>query len=64
MGGNLSYHRYSLIAPIIISFGCYLPATILSEKYTKVGFSMIPKPVPIYRRYVKTDADKNLSQIG
>lgn len=30
-------------AAILISFGCYLPVTLLSRKYPKVGLLMIPK---------------------
>ena len=32
-----------MVAAILISFGCYLPVTLLSKKYPKVGLLMIPK---------------------
>lgn len=32
-----------MAAAIIISFGCYLPVTLLSKKMPKVGMLMIPK---------------------
>ena len=32
-----------MVAAILISFGCYLPVTILCKKYPKVGLLMIPK---------------------
>ena len=31
------------LAAILISFGCYLPVTLLCKKYPKVGLLMIPK---------------------
>lgn len=42
-GNTYGYHLYLMIVAIIISFGCYLPVTILSKKYPKVGLLMIPK---------------------
>ena len=32
-----------MVAAIIISFGCYLPVTLLSKSKPKVGLLMIPK---------------------
>lgn len=32
-----------MAAAMLISFGCYLPVTLLSRKYPKVGLLMIPK---------------------
>lgn len=32
-----------MVAAILISFGCYLPVTLLCKKYPKVGLLMIPK---------------------
>lgn len=37
------YHMTRMVWAILISFGCYLPVTLLSEKYPKVGILMIPK---------------------
>ena len=37
------YHLNRMVYAIIISFGCYLPVTLLSKKYPKVGLLMIPK---------------------
>ena len=37
------YHMIRMVAAIIISFGCYLPITLLSKKMPKVGLLMIPK---------------------
>lgn len=42
-GNTYDYHMTRMVAAIIISFGCYLPVTLLSKKYTKVGLLMIPK---------------------
>lgn len=44
LSGNMyGYHMTRMVAAIIISFGCYLPVTLLSKKYPKVGLLMIPK---------------------
>ena len=44
MSGNMfDYHLNRMVYAIIISFGCYLPVTLLSKKYPKVGLLMIPK---------------------
>ena len=44
LSGNASgYHMTRMVAAILISFGCYLPVTILCKKYPKVGLLMIPK---------------------
>lgn len=32
-----------MVAAILISFGCYLPVTLMSKKHPKVGLLMIPK---------------------
>lgn len=32
-----------MAAAIIISFGCYLPVTLLGKKIPKIGMLMIPK---------------------
>lgn len=37
------YHMTRMVAAIIISFGCYIPVTLLSKKMPKVGLLMIPK---------------------
>lgn len=42
-GNTYDYHMTRMVAAIIISFGCYLPVTLLSKKYPKVGLLMIPK---------------------
>lgn len=42
-GNTYGYHMNRMIAAIIISFGCYLPVTLMSKKYPKVGMLMIPK---------------------
>lgn len=42
-GNAYDYHMTRMVAAIIISFGCYLPVTLLSKKYPKVGLLMIPK---------------------
>ena len=34
---------YRMVAAILISFGCYLPVTLMSKKHPKVGLLMIPK---------------------
>ena len=36
------YRMTRMVAAIIISFGCYLPVTLLSKKMPKVGLLMIP----------------------
>lgn len=44
LSGNASgYHMTRMVAAILISFGCYLPVTLLCKKYPKVGLLMIPK---------------------
>lgn len=44
MSGNTgSLHMTRMVATIIISFGCYLPITLLSKKKPKIGLLMIPK---------------------
>lgn len=42
-GNTYDYHMTRMVAAIIISFGCYLPVTLLSKKYPKAGLLMIPK---------------------
>lgn len=42
-GNTYDYHMTIMVAAIIISFGCYLPVTLLSKKKPKVGLLMIPK---------------------
>lgn len=42
-GNTYDYHMTRMVAAIIISFGCYLPVTLLSKKKPKVGLLMIPK---------------------
>lgn len=37
------YHMTRMVAASIISFGCYLPVTLLSKKMPNVGLLMIPK---------------------
>ena len=41
-GNTYGYHMTRMVAAIIISFGCYLPVTLLSKKLPKVGLLMIP----------------------
>ena len=44
ISGNANgYHMTRMVVAIIISFGCYLPVTLLSKKKPKVGLLMIPK---------------------
>ena len=44
ISGNANgYHMTRMVAAILISFGCYLPVTILSKTKPKVGLLMIPK---------------------
>lgn len=40
---DTAYLIFDLVAAIIISFGCYLPVTLLSKSKPKVGLLMIPK---------------------
>ena len=42
-GNTYGYHMTRMVAAILISFGCYLPVTLLSRKMPKVGLLMIPK---------------------
>lgn len=42
-GNTYGYHMNRMVAAIIISFGCYLPVTLLSKKMPKIGMLMIPK---------------------
>ena len=42
-GNTYGYHMTRMVAAIIISFGCYLPVTLLSKKIPKIGLLMIPK---------------------
>lgn len=42
-GNTYGYHMNRMVAAITISFGCYLPVTLMSKKYPKVGMLMIPK---------------------
>lgn len=42
-GNTYDYHMTRMVAAIIISFGCYIPVTLLSKKMPKVGLLMIPK---------------------
>lgn len=42
-GNTYGYHMTRMAAAIIISFGCYLPVTLLSKKMPKIGMLMIPK---------------------
>lgn len=39
----MTNHMTRMVAAILISFGCYLPVTLLCKKYPKVGLLMIPK---------------------
>ena len=44
ISGNANgYHMTRMVAAILISFGCYLPVTMLSKTKPKVGLLMIPK---------------------
>lgn len=48
MSGNTgNLHMARMVAAIIISFGCYLPVTLLSKKKPKVGLLIFLKHVPI-----------------
>ena len=42
-GNTYGYHMTRMVAAILISFGCYLPVTLLSKKMPQVGLLMIPK---------------------
>lgn len=42
-GNTYDYHMTKMVAAIIISFGCYIPVTLWSKKWPKVGLLMIPK---------------------
>lgn len=42
-GNKYDFHMTRMVAAIIISFGCYLPVTLLSKKMPKLGLLMIPK---------------------
>lgn len=42
-GNTYGYHMTRMAAAIIISFGCYLPVTLLNKTKPKVGLLMIPK---------------------
>ena len=42
-GNTYGYHMTRMVAAILISFGCYLPVTLLSKKMPKIGMLMIPK---------------------
>ena len=44
MSGNMyGYHMERMAAAILISFGCYIPVTLLSKKMPGIGMLMIPK---------------------
>lgn len=42
-GNTYGYHMTRMAAAIVLSFGCYLPVTLLSKKIPKIGMLMIPK---------------------
>lgn len=42
-GNTYGYHMTRMAAAIVLSFGCYLPVTLLSKKMPKIGILMIPK---------------------
>lgn len=42
-GNTYEYHMTRMVAAILISFGCYLPVTMLSKKKPMIGMLMIPK---------------------
>ncbi|WP_236785303.1 hypothetical protein [Anaerococcus ihuae] len=42
-GDTNNYNMTRMVWAIIISFVCYLPVTIFSKKYPKIGMLMIPK---------------------
>lgn len=44
ISGNIyGLRMYRMVWAIIISFACYLPVTLFSKKYPKIGMLMIPK---------------------
>lgn len=43
MSGNTYGYHMTRMAAIVVSFGCYLPVTLLSKKMPKIGMLMIPK---------------------
>lgn len=42
-GNTYGYRMTRMAVAIILSFGCYLPVTLLSKKMPKIGILMIPK---------------------
>ena len=42
-GNTYGYHMTRMVAAILISYGCYLPVTLLSKKMPRIGLLMIPK---------------------
>lgn len=42
-GNTYSFNMTRMVFAIIISFVCYLPVTLFSKKYPKIGMLMIPK---------------------
>lgn len=42
-GNAYGYNMTRMTCAIIISFACYLPVTLFSKKYPKIGLLMIPK---------------------
>lgn len=42
-GNTYDLHMTRMAAAIVVSFGCYLPVTLLSKKMPKIGLLMIPK---------------------
>lgn len=42
-GNTYDYHMTRMVTAILISFGCYLPVTLLSKKKPMIGMLMIPK---------------------
>ena len=42
-GNTYGYHMTRMAAAIVLSFGCYLPVTLLGRKMPKIGMLMIPK---------------------
>ena len=42
-GNTYDLHMTRMAAAIFVSFGCYLPVTLLSKKMPKIGLLMIPK---------------------
>jgi len=42
-GNTYDYHMTRMVVAILISFGCYLPVTLLSKKKPMIGMLMIPK---------------------